>query len=343
MRFAFTDDQLAFRDAVADLLSKECPAEVVRAAWDGKPRDLWARLADMGVVGLTAPEEHGGMGMGDLDLVLILEEAGYAALPEPLLETTAVAVPLLRDAGGPIAERWLPRVVSGEAIVTVGLGPAPLVVDADRAALLVDDHDGCVHAVERSAWDVTPRRSVDAARRLFSVAWPAERETRVEGADPDLAFDRAALAAAAHLVGVGRRMLDMTVEHARERRQFGRAIGSFQAVQHHLAEAALGVEMARPVVYRGAHALAHREHDRAVHVSTAKAQASDAAERAARAALQVHGAIGYSWEHDLHLFMKRAWALCAAWGDAALHRRRVARAVLDGARDELEGREKGDE
>lgn len=330
MRFAFTADQLALRDAVRDLLTRECPPDVVRAAWEGKDTELWRRLADMGVVGVAAPEEHGGMGLDELTLVLLLEEAGRAALPEPLLETAAVAIPTLRDAGGKLAERWLPLLASGEAMATVGLGPAPLVVDADRAALLLDDHDGCLHAVPTVDCDVTPRPSVDRARRLSSTAWAADPSTKLAGADADLVFDRAALGAAAVLVGVGARMVEMATEYARERRQFGRPVGSFQAVQHHLADALLRLEFARPVVHRAAYSVARAEADRSLYVSMAKAQASEAAHLASRMALQVHGAIGYSWEHDLHLWMKRAWALGCAWGDAAWHRRRVGELVLDG-------------
>jgi alkylation response protein AidB-like acyl-CoA dehydrogenase len=141
--------------------------------------------------------------------------------------------------------------------------------------------------------------------------------------------DDAALAAAAQLVGLGAAMLDLTVAYAKERRQFGAPIGSFQAVKHHLADALLGLEHARPAVLRAAHSVASRTADRSRDVSMAKVLASRAADRAGRAALQCHGAIGYSFEHDLHLWLKRTWALTAAWGDTALHRERVARAVVD--------------
>ena len=329
MRFSFTDDQLAFRDAVRAFLEKECPAEVVRAAWEGKPTDLWPRLAEMGVAGMTAPEEYGGLGLDELDLVLILEEAGRAGLPEPLLDTTAVAIPLLADAGGPVAKRWLPRLASGEATAATGFGVAPLIADADRADVVLDDHDGCVHAIECVACDLTERPAIDRAHRIFAVAWSADKETKVEGADLALAEDRGSLAAAAQLVGLAARMIAMTVEYAKEREQFGKPIGSFQAVQHHLADALMRVEFARPVVYRAAHAVAHREADRPMRVSMAKALASRAAEGAAKTALQVHGAIGYSWEHDLHLFMKRAWSLAAAWGDVSFHRGRVRHWLRD--------------
>ncbi len=135
--------------------------------------------------------------------------------------------------------------------------------------------------------------------------------------------DRAAMATGAVLVGVADRLIAMAAHYAQERVQFGKPIGSFQAVKHHLADALVRVEFARPMVYRAALSLTEGDRDGSLHASMAKAMASDAATLAARTALQVHGAIGYTWEHDLHLWMKRAWALAAAWGDAATHRARV--------------------
>ncbi|MBZ0235446.1 MAG: acyl-CoA dehydrogenase, partial [Deltaproteobacteria bacterium] len=142
------------------------------------------------------------------------------------------------------------------------------------------------------------------------------------------AFDRGAFATAAELVGVARTLVEMTVAYVKLRQQFGKAVGSFQAVKHQLAEAHVGIELARPCVHRAACALARREPDHAIHVSMAKAYASDAATRAARAALQCHGAIGYSFEYDLHLWMKRAWVQAAAYGDAAWHRARIGASLV---------------
>jgi len=283
---------------------------------------------------MTAPERWGGLGLGELDLVLVLEEAGRAGLAEPLLETTAVAIPLLAEiAPAPLADRWLGAAAAGRAVVTIGLAGAPFVNDAARADLLVLEHDGEVHAVERAAATLTAQPSVDGARRLFAVGWRPDASTRIGAGDParaalDRAFDRGALAAAAQLVGLARRMLALTVEYVQVRTQFGRPIGSFQAVKHHLAGALVAIELAAPCVHRAAYAIAHAEPDRATHVSLAKARASEAALGAGRAALQCHGAIGYSFEHDLHLYLKRAWALAAAWGDAAWHRARIATAIL---------------
>jgi alkylation response protein AidB-like acyl-CoA dehydrogenase len=340
MRFAFSREQILFRDTARELLRKHCPAAAVRAAWaepSGRVPGLWSRLAEVGLVGLTVPEAHGGLGLDELDLVLALEEAGRAAAPEPLLETTAVGALLLRDAA-PEALRaaWLPRVASGEAVLAVGLAEAPYVAFAGAADLLLLQHGDELHAVERAHVALTAQPSVDGSRRLFSVAWSPRAETRfAAGAEArravTLAFDRGALATAAQLEGLARRMLDVTVEYVGVRQQFGKPVGSFQAVKHHLAGALLAIELARPVVHRAAYSLAHADPDRSLHVSMAKAQAADAAMETARAALQCHGAIGYSVEHDLHLWMKRAWALAAAWGDAAWHRARVGDAIL-GAR-----------
>lgn len=326
MRLAFTDDQIAMRAGLTDLLERECPAEVVRGAWEGKPSHLWPRLVDMGLVGLTAPEDLGGMGMGDIETACLLEEAGRFALPEPVLETTAVAIPALVEAGGPMAERWVPELARGGAIATAGAGASPLFPDAERSDLLVVVQEDHLLAVEARGCDLAPQDSVDGSRRLATATWDEGAAVSLD-ADPGLAFDRGAVAAAAFLVGLARHMIDVAAGHAADRRQFGRPIGSFQAVQHHLANALLRIEFARPVVHRAAYGVAQLEPERSLYVSMAKAYASDAAVFAGRTALQVHGAMGYTWEHDLHLWMKRAWVLAGAWGSARWHRNRVGDAL----------------
>jgi alkylation response protein AidB-like acyl-CoA dehydrogenase len=330
VRFTFTAEQLEFRDAVRDLLDKQCTAVDVRAAWSsesGRSPARWKALADMGVVGLTVPSEYGGLGMDEVGLVLLLEEAGRAGLPEPLLETTAVGAPLLASVGAATGD-WLSKVAAGSLVLAVGLEAQPYVADAHVADLLLLEHQGRVHALPRDAVELSARPSVDGGRRLFSVVWAPVTPLAIPAAELALAFDRGALGAAAELLGISRRLIDITAGYARERHQFGQPIGSFQAVKHHLADALLALELARPVVYRAAWSIAAGDPDRSVHVSMAKAYASNAADRAARVALQVHGALGYTWECDIHLWMKKGWALGAAWGDAAWHRRRVAEAVI---------------
>jgi hypothetical protein len=312
--FGFDDDQLAFRDAVRDLLDKQCPPEVVRGAWLGDPLDLsvWSALESMGVLSVLVPEGAGGLGLDERSLVLLLEESGRAGLPHPLVDTAVVAAPLGEAAGMVVTDLGGPNVVCA--------------VDADR--FLLRDGDA-LHLVEPDGVSLTPLDTVDGARRAARVAWQPVGATLLTG-DPSvvaLAFDRGAFGVAAQLVGLGQRMLDLTVAYVGQREQFGQPVGAFQAVKHHLADALKELSFARPAVYRAAHSLAVEAPTRARDVSMAKAMASDAARFVGRQALQCHGAIGYTVEADLHLYMKRAWALASAWGSAAWHRDRVGQAL----------------
>jgi alkylation response protein AidB-like acyl-CoA dehydrogenase len=324
--FTFSEDQRLFQATVRDLLDKECTIAAVRAAWEGNGRvpGLWDKLTSIGVVGLTGPESAGGLGMDELDLVLLLEEAGRAALPEPLLENTAVALPLLREAG---ETSWISRIASGAAIATIDLASEPFVAQAGFADVFLLQSAEDVWLVEGDQVGLREQANLDRGRRLYEVTWHG-RGQRLGGGDLSrAAFDRAALGAAAQLLGLADRIIAMTAEYARQREQFGRPIGSFQAVKHHLANALLRLEFARPAVYRAAHSVATAAPDRARDVSMAKVFASEAGLLAARVGLQVHGAIGYTWEHDLHLFMKPAWSLAVAYGDEVWHRRRVGRTL----------------
>jgi alkylation response protein AidB-like acyl-CoA dehydrogenase len=333
VQFAFTEDQRLFRDTVREIFANECPPTAVRDSWTndtGRVPGLWRLLADTGVVGLTAPEALGGLGMTEVDLVLLLEESGRAASPEPLLEHTAVGIPLLRDhAPEAMAASWLPRAAGGEAVLAVGLASHRYVLGGAEADLLLLQHGDELHAVPRDEVTCTPQPSVDQSRRLVTVGWSPSPATLVVGgvegrqAAKDVA-DRGALGAAAQCVGVAQQLLDLTVAYVAEREQFGRPVGVHQAVKHQLADVAIAIEFARPMVYVAAWSAAtgapHVERE----VSTAKALASACVDRACRAALQCHGAIGYTIEYDLQLWLKRGWALAAAWGDAAWHRARVA-------------------
>ena len=342
MRFALTDDQVEFRDAVRGLLADTCPPEAVRAAWavgredsegadadtpDGRVPGAWAALADMGVLGLMVPESAGGLGMTDEDMVPLLMEAGRVGLPDPLSSTAYVAAAQLAAVGG--FDDELAQLAAGDLSVSVGFGSKCLVPNAETADvfLLADAlGTGGAHLVPAGSERVVPVDSVDGTRDLARVTWEPSAG-QPAGTAQDL-LDRAALGAAAQLVGLGRTMVEMTVAYAAERQQFGVPIGSFQAVKHHLANASMGIEFAEPLVLRAANSLTHGDPDASVHVSMAKAKASDAAKAAASVALQCHGGIGYTVEYDLHLYMKRAWALAVEAGDAEFHRTRVRSFLL---------------
>jgi alkylation response protein AidB-like acyl-CoA dehydrogenase len=332
VRFGFSEEQRLMQKSLRELLERECTVDRLRAVWsraDGRIPGLWSKLAELGVLGVRVPVAHGGAGLSELDLVLLLEEAGRAALPEPFSETVAVAAPCLAELGG-IA--WLERISVGAAVVSVSLEPWPYASHARSADLLLHEQAGDLYAIERPESSEQP--SVDGSRRLYRIAVaPAagERLAHAEAARAaaDAMRDRAAFAAAAELIGLGARMLELSVDYAKTRHQFDRPIGSFQAVQHLLADALVKLEFARPLVYRAAYSLSRSDAERSLHASMAKAAASDAARFIARAALQVHGAIGYSYEYHLQLFMKRAWSLASAYGDAAWHRERCARLLLE--------------
>lgn len=337
MRFAFTDDQKMLRDTVREVLQRECAPEVVRAVWEGRPEGaaaVWTTLADTGVIGMTASEDAGGMAMTELDSILPFEEIGYAALPGPMVDTVAVGIPLLDAAGTvPQKERWLHAAVAGDAKIIVAFEDQTIVSHAVSADLLVAERGGLAYCVPMSEVSTAPEQSVDRARQLTRIRFE-EKETQCMRGDLDtqvlwsLAKQRATLATAAQLIGVSRRMLDMAVQYAKDREQFGKPIGAQQAVKHRLANALIEQEFARPMVYRAGWSMATVQPTAEVDVSLAKIYAGEAARFVAKQALQVHGAIGYTIECDLHMWMKRAWALAATRGDSAFHRERVGRHIL---------------
>ncbi len=313
------------------------PPELVSSLWEtetGRSSGLWKQLAELGATGLLVPEEYEGMGRDEVDLALLLEEAGRAALAEPLISTAAVGAPLIAELGSrELSEAWLKPIAVGEAIVAVGHPVASFVSDAHVADLLLLHCGDEIHAVASADVQLTRQPANDPSRRIFSVDWKPAAATRVAEGERGrellaAALDRGALACAAQQLGVADRLIELAVAYARQRKQFGVAIGSFQAVKHMLADAVVRLEYARPVVHRAAYSVARGVSQRALHVSMAKLAASEAAERAARVTLQVHGAIGYTWEQDLHIWMRRAWSLALAWGGGAFHRARVSDGVL---------------
>jgi alkylation response protein AidB-like acyl-CoA dehydrogenase len=326
MKFVLDAEQRLFGETLHKLLTETGTPALIRRWAAGDPdRTLWSALAEAGVFALAVPERHDGAGPLPVELVVAVHELGRHAVPGPIVETLAAAALIDTTGAEALSAEWLPRIAAGEAVISLAPGPRRA-LDADAADLILLTGD-------EELWTAVPDGailpSLDPARRLFPVT---ARERLAAGpAVPRAtaaAYDLGVLACSAQLLGLGRALLDTTVEYARTRRQFGRPIGEFQAVKHHLADAALRLEFARPCVHRAAWVLKNDPESVQVAVSLAKAQASDAALLVARKALQVHGAIGYTVEYDLHMWMKRAWALAAAWGDAAWHRDRVKDALL---------------
>lgn len=335
MDFTFTDDQLLFRDSVRDFLVNEVTPERIRASWDtptGREPELWSQLSVLGLTGMTVPEEFGGLGMTELDFVLLAQECGYVALPEPLVHTVLVAAPMLRDLGGELAAQWLPRISSGEAKVVVGLEQNLLVEDAHVADLLLLQRGDQVIAATADQVRLQHNESIDPSRKLFSVEVATGAAAVATGAQAATlladALNRGALGCAAQALGLAQRMIDLSVKYSSERQQFGKPIGSFQAVKHHMANVAVRLEYAKAPTHRAAYALAAGEEIASHAVSHAKLVACEAANLAAKNSHQVHGAMGYTWEVDLHIFMKKAWALANTWGDAAFHKARIGERIF---------------
>lgn len=281
MDFLLTPEQLGFAEAITDLM-RSADAVAVARTWAAGDTDpgvaLWKRLADLGLTALIAPEDEGGLGGTLVDLVVAFEALGHELAVGPWIESAAL----------------LPQ-IDGAMVTAAVPGIAPYAVDAD-VARLASGSVGAVHA------------SVDTTRRLFEV----------DGADllDAEAVERAMLAAAAELLGAGERLLEDAVAYAQQRAQYGRLIGSYQAIKHQLAEVRIALDFARPLVYGAA--LGETP------VSGAKLAASEAAYLASRVALQVHGAIGYTAEFDLGLWILRVRALVSAWGTPSFHRARLA-------------------
>ena len=327
MRFGFSEDQLQLTAAVRQLLEGELSPHIRGSAEASARRGaLWKALADQGVFALLVPEEHDGLGLTELDAAGVLEELGWAAAPGPVAETALIAPRLL--AGRP---EQLQALAGGQLVVAVTALPGGYAAHADVADLVLALAEDEVRAVPGGS-GLTVQPQVDQTRPAAAVPGGQGTVLAAGATATELvaaARDYGAVATAAQLVGAAARMLDDTVRYAGQRHQFGHPIGSFQAVKHQLADVAVAVAFARPLVHRACYSLYHRLPSAARDASAAKAAAADAAELAVRVALQIHGAIGYTEEAELQVWLKRVWALVPEWGDGHFHRQRVAAALLD--------------
>jgi len=314
VQFALDQQQRDFAASIDAALGAADLPGAVRAwsAGDTAPgRKVWEQLANLGVTALAVPEKFDGIDAHPVDMVVAIERLGRWCVPGPVAESIAVAPILL--ATNDHAERCA-ALASGELIATVAQPPhAPRAVDADTAGLVLLATDDGVAEAEVG----DQHESVDPSRRLYDVTPTGETWQ----ADVKRAYEFGALATAAQLVGAAEALLDAAVDYAKQRSQFGRVIGSYQAIKHKLADVHIAIELARPLVYGAALSLQPGD------VSAAKAAASEAALLAARASLQTHGAIGFTQEHALSLWLLRVQALRSAWGTPEAHRRRVLEAL----------------
>ncbi|MFN8037362.1 MAG: acyl-CoA dehydrogenase family protein [Acidimicrobiia bacterium] len=345
MDFELSDDQLALRDGARDLLDGLAAPERVRAVFErdsGFDRELWSAMVEQGWLGVELPESDGGLGMGAVELAVMVEEIGRHAAPVPLLPSV-LALGALRDRAGVAGlldgssigcVAWSRDATAVRAsaagpdwTLTGRADPAPFAPSADVAVVVADDGEGpALFAVDLAATGRPAREpAMDRTRELGWLVFDATPAERVGDHDAaQVLLDRGAVFTAAEMLGGAGRALDLAVQYAKDRVQFDKPIGSFQAIKHRCADMLVDVEGMRSTVYWAAWSIGAGTADASVAASTAKIWCSDASKRVMASALQVHGGIGFTWEHDLHFFLKRAQLDQLGFGDAAYHRQRLA-------------------
>jgi alkylation response protein AidB-like acyl-CoA dehydrogenase len=365
VNFDLTDEQQMLQAAAREFLAARLKSERIRAlaeSDDAFDEDLWGEMSQLNWPGLMISEKYGGQELGTIELAVLMEQLGYALTPGPILSSILAGIALETAATDEQKERYLAPLATGEqrgtlALWDAGAGWAPtditlepeaanggyvlrgeklFVLDAAKADFFIVGATGDRRfIVERDAdgLSLVPTETIDATRKQYAVKLDGVKvgEDAAFGDDGAMgpARVRAYTAIAAELTGIAQRAMEMAVEYAKERKQFGRPIGSYQAVSHRCAQMLLETEAARSAVYYAAWAADNEPETAPLAASMAKAYASDAGTRVTGASLQVHGGIGFTWEHDLHLFLKRASADAVMFGDARWHREQVAQMVID--------------
>jgi alkylation response protein AidB-like acyl-CoA dehydrogenase len=352
--FDLSDEQRDLRDAARRYLEREAPIGYARAMMDderGYRDEVWKQMAAQGWLALPLPVEYGGLGMGPIALSILLAEMGRVIAPGPYLSTVLAAM-AIADAGSKEQKQsYLPRIAAGDVIATVAAGQGHVdesggrlrgerlyVSDGAIADVVVvvghtSDEDAALFISEPA--ERTNVGYLDSTRKLAHLRFdgsPAEQLGSSDLASVHRLLDGAALTIAAESLGGAERVTEMAVDYAKTRTQFGRPIGSFQAVKHRAADMLVDVESLRSAVYYAAWSAEREQPDASLATSMAKAFAADAYRRVAQSGIQIHGGIGFTWEHDMHLYFKRAKANEVAFGDATFHRERVARLLRAHAR-----------
>jgi len=374
MDFGFNEEQELLRSTARKFLENECTSEFVRKRMEepaGVTDDFWKKLAEQGWLGLIYPEEHGGSGLGFVDLTVLMEEMGRAVMPGPYFSTVVLGgLAILETGSAEQKKMWLPRISQGQAKATVAWsepnarwdaggvtlnakaagsgftlsGTKLFVPDAHLADVLVvvartregktPEEGVSLFLVPKGAkgLDVKLLPTMDQTRKLCEVVLhdvPAELLGARDGGWAPLqrVADRATVALCAEMCGGAQKVLDMTVDYAKIRIAFGKPIGSYQGVKHRAADMLVDVENAKSLTYYAAWAMDERVPEAGLAASMAKAYCSDAYRKVSGAGIQLHGGIGFTWEHDLHLYFKRAKSSEFTFGDATYHRERVAQLI----------------
>ena len=376
MNFGFSEEQELLRSTARKFFENECPSTVVRTLMEtpeGMTPALWSKLVEQGWLGLIYPEAYDGMGLGLVDLVVLMEEMGRAVVPGPYFSTVMLGSLAILEAGNETQKKeWLPKIATGEKRVSLAwmepsatLGPdgvtlpaaqkngtytlsgtklfvpdahtADAIVVAARTGMGKSEDGVALFLVPKGApgVDVKLLPTMDQTRKLCEITL---KDVRL-GSDALLGaagagwkplarvLDRATVALCAEMCGGAQKVLEMTVEYAKIRQAFGRPIGSYQGVKHKAADMLVDVENSKSITYYAAWALDEGVTEGPLATSMAKAYVSDAYRRVSAAGIQLHGGIGFTWEHDLHLYFKRAKGSEFTFGDATYHRERVAQLV----------------
>jgi alkylation response protein AidB-like acyl-CoA dehydrogenase len=360
MQFGLSESQQILKDTARKFFAGESPIAAVRKSMETTSTydsALWTKLAEQGFTGIIVPEEFGGMGLGKVELILLMEEAGYALLPGPFFSTVALAGSVINAcASSEQKKKYLVSIAAGQSRSTVALveaagswdagglkinasgnkltGTKLFVTDAAAADFIVVVAREGVFIVDAKApgLHIEPMKGMDLARKIYSVEFKNTPAEILDNAGALAgALDVATAALCAEMTGGMQRALELTVAYAKTRKQFGKPIGIFQAVQHLCADMYLETESSRSATYYAAWALEENTPDAAASVSVAKMYASDAARNVGNRGIQVHGGMGFTWENDIHLYYRRAKASETMLGDATFHRERIARLVIDGA------------
>ena len=332
MDFRLNSDQQALRSAAKEFCSKEIPSTVVRSAFeapDGDSPEIFKKQVELGWLGIAVPESLGGVGYGPIEQTVVCEELGRVDAPGPYFATACLAIPALVALG---ADELVGPLLDGSKRGTVAFD-LDNVVDGQIADGFVVVADGKALWFDGDDVDVTPKATVDGTRRLASISVKGsgtelgpstELEFTTEAGAPR-AVDRMTVYLCAEMVGLMHWALSTTVQYLKDRQAFGVPIGTFQAVQHCAADMLVQTESSSSATYYAAYAIANELPDAAFATSVAKAYRSDAVHFVTGQCIQLHGGIGYTWEHDAHLYFKRATTNRVLLGDAAFHRERVLR------------------